>query len=131
MRFIALAMLLFFTISCGESVTKARDISQVIDAHFEYKDIQYTKGDIIRDGSLADGYIPYNFTGKIKNNSGINIREAHFWIDLYQDDEEVSIVYGGITIDSFANDETRDFGTRGYLSPNETFNRVTLEYDPP
>ena len=127
-RIIAI-VLMSSLISCGgDSITKANDITQVVDAHFEYKDIkhEYTG---IRKGGLGDGRLTYRFTGKIKNNSGINIRQANFWIRVFQGERRLSMAYGDITIEQFVNDTTREFESTAYPESHD-FDKITITYDP-
>lgn len=83
---VLIALAIMTISSCGEEITKATTISQVIDAHFKYEDIQigferqlgYNREPAVnRFGQpIFDAYL----TGKITNNSGINLR-AYFDVD--------------------------------------------------
>ena len=75
-------IIVFGMLSCGDGVTKATNLSQVVNAHFKYEDIRYehikgTDGRMATDvnGRLA---IEYAITGRITNNSGVNIERAEF-----------------------------------------------------
>lgn len=121
MRFIML-LLVVSLISCGvtgDSITKANDLSQVVESHFEYSKIkmEFSHSEGIhapyfsKEDRFADYYVT---TGRIKNKSGINIREAYFWAHLYDGNDELDSQ--GFVIDDFIDNTTRDFNVTNSIA---------------
>lgn len=113
---ILIALAVMTIVSCGEEITKATNVSQVVDAHFKYEDIRFE-------------YIEPKlyFTGKITNNSGVNLRQANF---------DAWCVVGGeqhtwdLTIRDFINGSTRTFDKNlGSFHPPEC-DDIAIEYRP-
>ena len=134
MRFIMLLLALSL-VSCGDSITKAYDLSQVVDAHFEYSKL---KSELVESRvETAEGKSwnrtvdRYKITGRAKNKSGINIREAEFWVHTYQGDDELGIGgTAGFSIKDFIDNTTRDFETIEWVTPGKKPDRIVVTYRP-
>lgn len=121
-----LILLLMFLLSCGDSVTKARDISQVVDAHFEYSNLKVEHVGT-SEGSRRDTffvYTTYHVSGTIKNNSGINIPEAKFYLRLYEDDSQIEETI--ITIDQLLDGSKRDFSMEDFTDTLQRLSALSI-----
>ena len=101
-------------VSCGDGITKATDISQVVDAHFKYDDL-HNEIVIAQEGNTV--WDAYEFVGKITNNSGINIQNANFNINIGHPIDPIA----NIVINDFVTGSTREFRT---IMQPEIYNRA-------
>ena len=123
--------------SCGE-VTKATNMSEVVDAHFKYEDVRYeATARTRRSESLffkEEIFLrEYKISGKITNNSGINIGLAEFDMLIFEDGGK-SIKSGYVSIDYFDAGSTREFQVKLFLTAPPIFGappRIEFEWSPP
>ena len=119
-RIIAIALMCLL-ISCGgDSITKAGDITEVFNAHFQYKDIEQSVEGAEKQTGWGGDYWSAGVlvTGKVKNNSGINIRNAKFAVSGYTEKrkfisndkyDKAGVFVEFVTIKDFIDGETRGF----------------------
>lgn len=103
---ILILMVILSSLSC-DYITKPDDVSEVKNKHFEYKDVKYENLGTPRIAKRFDQN-RYRITGKVKNESGLDIPLAYFDIEALEGDIIIARTYLLLGIDK---DTTENFET--------------------